>query len=62
MWEDELKLMSGRINEMRTKLVQELKDAGNTRDWSHITKQIGMFAYTGLSPDQVTNLRDKYHI
>lgn len=62
MWKDELQVMSGRINAMRSKVVSELKDAGSTKDWSHITKQIGMFAYTGLNPEQVMSLRDKYHI
>ena len=28
----------------------------------HITSQIGMFAYTGLSKEQCTMLTDKYHI
>ena len=26
---------------------------GSTRDWSHITNQIGMFCFTGLNTDQV---------
>ncbi len=25
----------------------------HTRSWNHITDQIGMFCYTGLSPEQV---------
>jgi len=41
--------MSGRIMEMRSGLVSKLKAAGSVHDWSHITNQIGMFAYTGLS-------------
>lgn len=44
MWEGELLQMSGRIKEMRDSLVAELKNSGSTRDWSHIQKQIGMFA------------------
>jgi len=54
--------MSGRINDMRSKLTNELTKLNNNRDWSHITKQIGMFAYTGLTPDQVQAATDKYHI
>jgi len=44
MWKSELVVMSGRINKMRSAVVQELKNAGNTQDWSHIVNQIGMFA------------------
>jgi aspartate aminotransferase len=50
-WHADLKKMSGRIIEMRTGLVQKLKEHGNQNDWSHVNSQIGMFAYTGLSLD-----------
>ena len=33
-----------------------LEAAGSTRDWSHISKQIGMFCYTGLTGEQVDAL------
>lgn len=39
--------MANRIGSMRKLLVEELKAAGSTHDWSHITSQIGMFAFTG---------------
>jgi len=29
---------------------------GSKHDWSHITSQIGMFAYTGLTPEQMDKL------
>lgn len=58
MWYDDLTMMSSRMTAMRTGLVQNLKDAGSTIDWSHITNQIGMFAFTGLRKDQVESLRD----
>lgn len=54
--------MADRINAMRTVLRQKLESAGSTRHWDHITKQIGMFAYSGLTKDQVLLLRDKHHI
>ena len=41
--------MSGRIKEMRSGLVDRIKGHGNPHDWSHVTDQIGMFAFTGLS-------------
>ena len=39
--------MANRIRSMREKLVQVLKSVGSTHDWSHVTEQIGMFAFTG---------------
>lgn len=48
--------MSGRIQEMRFALVKSLKAQGSEHDWSHITNQIGMFAYTGLNKAQVDDL------
>ena len=44
---DNCKEMANRIGAMRKKLVEVLKDVGSTHDWSHVTEQIGMFAYTG---------------
>lgn len=54
--------MADRIILMRALLVQNLKDLGSTRDWAHITAQIGMFCYSGLSPEQVDRLKDDFHI
>ena len=39
-----------------------LAAAGSARDWAHITSQIGMFCYSGLSEAQVGQLREKFHI
>ena len=61
-WRTEVKVMADRIISMRAKLVQHLKEAGSTRDWSHITTQIGMFCYSGLTPQQVDLLASDYHI
>jgi len=54
--------MSGRMQDMRHGLVDALKARGNEHNWSHVTDQIGMFAYTGLNKDQVNELREKWHI
>lgn len=61
-WNNELKIMSGRIMDMRTQLVKALKDVGAPGEWDFIMKQIGMFSYTGLSAAQVDFMREKYHI
>lgn len=61
-WLEEVQVMSGRIIRMRESLVQGLKAAGSTQNWDHITSQIGMFCFTGLTPQQVDTLREQYHI
>jgi len=49
LWHEDLKVMSGRIIEMRAGLKKNLKALGNEHNWDHITSQIGMFAFTGLN-------------
>jgi aspartate aminotransferase len=61
-WSREVKVMADRIISMRVQLVSNLKSLGSKRDWSHITNQIGMFCYTGLTQDQVNTLKDKWHV
>jgi aspartate aminotransferase, mitochondrial len=54
--------MADRIHTMRDLLQNELANAGSIRDWSHITRQIGMFAYSGMTKEQVLAMRDKHHV
>lgn len=61
-FQDQCKDMADRINTMRTELRNRLEASGSTKKWDHITKQIGMFAYSGMTEDQVVMLRDKHHI
>ena len=62
MWETELAEMRDRIRTMRTSLVEKLKASGTARDFSFIAAQRGMFSYSGLSSDQVDQLRETYGI
>lgn len=62
MWHDDLKMMSGRMMQMRQGLHKNLKDLGSEHNWDHIINQIGMFAYTGLNKAQVEELREKFAI
>jgi aspartate aminotransferase, mitochondrial len=55
-WLSEVQGMADRIIRMRALLKDNLEKLGSKRDWSHITSQIGMFAYTGLSPAQMDAL------
>ena len=61
-WYKECGEMAHRIIDMRRLLVENLKKNGSTKDWSHITSQIGMFAFTGLTKEQVLKVRSEYHI
>ncbi|OAX84694.1 hypothetical protein ACJ72_00936 [Emergomyces africanus] len=61
-WEDNLKTMSGRIIEMRKGLRERLEKKGTPGSWEHVTSQIGMFSFTGLSEAQVARLREKWHV
>lgn len=61
-WRDELMAMSMRIQDMRKALFDELTRLGTPGSWTHITSQIGMFSFTGLSPAQCDVMVDKHHI
>ncbi len=61
-WEGEVKAMRDRINGMRHLFVETLKAKGVNRDFSFITRQRGMFSFSGLDAGQVQALREKYAI
>jgi len=61
-WEANLREMSGRIKEMRTALRSKLEELGTPGTWNHITDQIGMFSFTGLTEQQVLKIREDAHV
>ena len=61
-WETEVTEMRERINNMRHLFVETLSEKGVARDFSFITKQRGMFSYSGLNERDVAALRDRYSI
>ena len=61
-WKGHITEMSGRIKEMRKSLYERLNRLGTPGCWEHITNQIGMFSYTGLTERQVEHLINHYHI
>lgn len=61
-WLGEVKGMADRIIEMRALLRSELEKLGSKHDWSHITRQIGMFAYTGLGPEEMDKLIKEHSV
>jgi len=55
--------MADRISTMRVSLRSVLEDDLKSKhSWEHITNQIGMFAYSGLTKAQVELMRDRHHI
>jgi len=61
-WEGELTGMRERIHRMRDLFVRRLREKGVEQDFSFISRQRGMFSYSGLSRKAVDRLRDEYSI
>ncbi|HRD95886.1 MAG TPA: amino acid aminotransferase [Rubrivivax sp.] len=62
MWEEELAGMRERIKSMRHALVAKLQAAGVKADLGYITRQMGMFSYSGLTPAQMQRLRSEFGV
>lgn len=62
LWESELAGMRARIIDMRAKLVAGLSQRVHGQDFSFLQRQEGMFAYTGLSADQVRLLKAEHGV
>ncbi len=61
-WEEEVGGMRDRIHSMRGLFVETLKAKGVERDFTFLTKQNGMFSFSGLTPEQVDRLRDEFAV
>lgn len=62
LWLKEVKGMADRIIGMRSALRENLEKLGSPLPWEHITNQIGMFCYSGMTPEQVDRLTSEFHI
>jgi len=62
LWEQELGEMRDRIRQMRSAFTEKLKALGTKQDFSFVTKQRGMFSFSGLSAQQVDRLREEHAI
>lgn len=62
LWEMELKSMRTRIQEMRSLFVSTLRAKGVEQDFSFISKQQGMFSFSGLNAEQVAQLKREHGI
>ena len=61
-WVDEVAAMRDRINGMRKLLVDKLREHGVPGEWDFMTRQRGMFSYSGLTANQVDELRAAHSI
>ena len=61
-WADEVEAMRLRIEQLRSGLVEALEPHGLRERFAHIGVQRGMFSYTGLSPEQVKQLREQHSV
>jgi len=61
-WHGEVFGMANRIIKMRSLLFNNLKSLGSTKNWNHVNDQIGMFCYSGLTPEQVDRLTSEFKI
>ncbi|UZE25255.1 aspartate/tyrosine/aromatic aminotransferase [Pseudomonas sp. B21-056] len=62
LWADEVEAMRLRIAQLRSGLLDALDPHGLRERFAHIGVQRGMFSYTGLSPEQVKQLRERHSV
>lgn len=58
----EVKGMADRIITVRTTLKESLEALGSPHKWDHITEQIGMFCFSGMTPEQVRHECSQYAV
>lgn len=61
-WIEEVAQMRQHIHGLRKQLVATLSGLGVEKDFSFIEAQNGMFSFSGLTPEQVAQLKDEYGI
>lgn len=61
-WFAHLEEMSSRIKQMRSALKAALTAKGTPGSWEHITRQIGMFSFTGLTRKAPSRGHEEQHL
>lgn len=62
LWEQELGQMRDRIKTMRRELVEKVRAIRADFDFGFVTRQRGMFSYSGLTREQVRRLRQEFSV
>ncbi len=61
-WVNEVNEVRQRIQKMRSLLTDSIQNNEAGMDFSHIVQQKGMFSFLGITPDQLTSLRNDFGI
>ncbi|XP_059089086.1 aspartate aminotransferase, mitochondrial-like [Tigriopus californicus] len=61
-WLEDVKGMADRIITMRQELKDGLANEGSSKNWEHIVDQIGMFCFTGMTPEQVEKITTEFSV
>ncbi|KII74022.1 Aspartate aminotransferase, cytoplasmic [Thelohanellus kitauei] len=61
-WKTEVESMYKRISEMRSGLAKRLLELKTPGDWSFLTRQRGLFSYTGLNKEQIEYMEKEHGI
>jgi aspartate/tyrosine/aromatic aminotransferase len=61
-WKAELLEAMHRVQRMRRLLRAALEARATPGSWAHVTDQVGMFSYTGLSVAQSTRMVEEFHV
>ncbi|XP_052477783.1 aspartate aminotransferase, mitochondrial isoform X1 [Gossypium raimondii] len=62
LWLKEVKVMATRIQIMRATLREALERLRSPLNWQHITNQVRMFCFSGLTPAEVDQLAKEFRI
>lgn len=61
-WDEEVKAITKRLEFIRGKVYQKFVELETPGYWEHVTKQKGLFWYSGLTPDQTEQLISEHHV
>ena len=62
IWEQDVTIMRDRINSMRRLFVETMAAKTDKADFSFVATQRGMFSFSGLSKEQVLEIREKHSV
>ncbi|KAF3447987.1 hypothetical protein FNV43_RR08694 [Rhamnella rubrinervis] len=62
LWVREVQVMANRIRRKRAALRDSLEKLGSPINWEHVTNQVGMFCFSGLTPDHIDQLAREFHV
>lgn len=61
-WVDELNSMRDRVNEMRVSFVTEILAKAKNTHFAFMKQGTGLFTFSGITSDQIKQLRERFHI